>query len=157
MLLQKALGTVGAYIVLFCVAAIALIFMAYGLFAGQNEGVFAIIRDKSMQIKEKLLSFIFIEEEDEEEEMSGSRKEKDRQGKKKSTEQREEKIIKKEKAAYATEQYESPPDCSAQQYAPWESPHIPRRCNGDTVPSFPRTLPVCPPQKSASQYRKQKY
>ena len=108
MLLQKALGTVGAYIVLFCVAAIALIFMAYGLFAGQNEGVFAIIRDKSMQIKEKLLSFIFIEEEDEEEEMSGSRKEKDRQGKKKSTEQREEKIIKKEKAAYATEQAAPP-------------------------------------------------
>ncbi len=108
MLLQKALGSVGAYIVLFCVAVIALIFMAYGLLAGQNETFFAAIGEKWVQIKEKLLSFIFIEEEDEEEEMSGSRKEKDRQGKKKSTEQREEKIIKKEKAAYAAEQAAPP-------------------------------------------------
>lgn len=108
MLLQKALGTVGAYIVLFCVAVIALIFMAYGLLAGQNEMFFAAIGEKWVQMKEKLLSFIFIEEEDEEEEMSGSRKEKDRQVKKKSTEQREEKIIKKEKAAYAAEQAAPP-------------------------------------------------
>ena len=55
MLLQKALGTVGAYIVLFCVAAIALIFMAYGLLAGQNETFFAAIGEKWVQMKDCLL------------------------------------------------------------------------------------------------------
>lgn len=66
LLLQKALGTVGAYIVLFCVAMIAVVLIAQG--AVLRGGAFSLaLRQRLEQIKEALLHFIFIEEDDEDE------------------------------------------------------------------------------------------
>lgn len=64
LLLQKALGTVGAYIVLFCVAMIAVVLIAQGAVLGKGGDFFAAVQQRLEQIKEALLHFIFIEETD---------------------------------------------------------------------------------------------
>lgn len=64
LLLQKALGTVGAYIVLFCVAMIAVVLIAQGAVLGKGGDFFATVQQRLEQIKEALLHFIFIEETD---------------------------------------------------------------------------------------------
>lgn len=66
LLLQKALGTVGAYIVLFCVAMIAVVLIAQGALLGKGGDFFAALQQRLEQIKEALLHFIFIEEADDE-------------------------------------------------------------------------------------------
>ena len=67
MILQKLLGTVGTYIVLFCVAVIAIVLVAQGAVLTRGEDFFAAVRAGLEQIKEMLIHFIFIEEDDEEE------------------------------------------------------------------------------------------
>ncbi len=64
LVLQKALGTVGAYIVLFCVAMIAVVLIAQGAVLGKGGDFFATVQQRLEQIKEALLHFIFIEETD---------------------------------------------------------------------------------------------
>ena len=66
LLLQKALGTVGAYIVPFCVAMIAVVLIAQGAVLGKHGDFVAAVRQRLEQIKEALLHFIFIEETDDE-------------------------------------------------------------------------------------------
>lgn len=64
LVLQKALGTVGAYIVLFCVAMIAVVLIAQGAVLGKGGDFFAAVQQRLEQIKDALLHFIFIEETD---------------------------------------------------------------------------------------------
>ncbi len=79
MILQKLLGTVGSYIVLFCIAVVALVLLAQGAVLERGEDFFSAVRHGLEQIKETLIHFIFIEEEDEENEtVSSSEKPKKR-------------------------------------------------------------------------------
>lgn len=65
LVLQKALGNVGAYIVLFCIAIIAVVLIAQGAVFGHGEDFLAAVRQSMTRVKETLLDFIFIEEEEE--------------------------------------------------------------------------------------------
>lgn len=65
LVLQKALGNVGAYIVLFCIAIIAVVLIAQGAVFGRGEDFLAAVRQSMTRVKETLLDFIFIEEEEE--------------------------------------------------------------------------------------------
>lgn len=65
LLLQKALGTVGAYIALFCVAVIAVVLIAQGAVLGRGGDFLAAVKQTLFQVKELLLHFIFVEEDDE--------------------------------------------------------------------------------------------
>lgn len=67
MLLQKALGNVGAYIVLFSMAVFALLFLVQGAVFGRGEDFFTAVHSSLLRIKETLIQFLFIEEEIEEE------------------------------------------------------------------------------------------
>ena len=64
LVLQKALGNVGAYIVLFCIAIIAVVLIAQGAVFGHGEDFLAAVRQSMTRVKETLLDFIFIEEEE---------------------------------------------------------------------------------------------
>lgn len=64
LVLQKALGNVGAYIVLFCIAIIAVVLIAQGAVFGRGEDFLAAVRQSMTRVKETLLDFIFIEEEE---------------------------------------------------------------------------------------------
>ncbi len=66
LLLQKALGTVGAYIALFCVAVIAVILIAQGAVLNKGEDFLTALKQTFEQIKETLIHFIFVEEYDDE-------------------------------------------------------------------------------------------
>ena len=63
MILMKLLGTVGTYIVLFCIAIAAIVLITQG---SGSEAFLTAVREGLMQIKETLIRFIFIEEEAEE-------------------------------------------------------------------------------------------
>lgn len=65
LVLKKALGTVGAYIVLFCVAVIAAVLLAQGAVFGKGETMLQSLGQTIQQVKETLLHFIFIEEDEE--------------------------------------------------------------------------------------------
>ncbi|MBQ5858558.1 MAG: DNA translocase FtsK [Peptococcaceae bacterium] len=67
MILMKLLGTVGTYIVLFCITIAAIVLITQG---SGSEAFLTAVREGLTQIKETLIRFIFIEEDAEEPEVS---------------------------------------------------------------------------------------
>ncbi len=63
MLLQKLLGHVGTYILLFCLAVVALTLLMQGVVHSNRKEFGMAIKQCLLQVKEKLVQFIFIEEE----------------------------------------------------------------------------------------------
>lgn len=66
LLLQKALGSVGAYIALFCVAVIAVVLIAQGAVLNKGGDFLTAVKQTFSQVKELLLNFIFVVEDEEE-------------------------------------------------------------------------------------------
>lgn len=64
LLLQKALGNVGAYIALFCLSVIAVIIIAQGAVLNRGEDFISAVKQTWSRIKETVSHFIFVDEEE---------------------------------------------------------------------------------------------